>query len=536
MNSTITDLDEPPKNGKLSFITHYKDELHLFAFLLIYLATWTLLMAWLPLSMNADDIEQVVWSRTWQWGYYKHPPLPSLLMYGLSHLFGGPSKGLTAFAAQGCDVVALIYVWLLAKQLLPRKLAIVAVLITSLISYYSFRAVIFNHNTVSFPFTAALLYYFYCAIQRPERLLTWLLLGIAGGLAMLTKYSAILVLASFILYVIWQQLWKNPLVIRGLLVSIVVFSLVFSPNIIWLVEHDWLPFHYLNHQLTVSDGNRLKLFGSFLGNLSVRWWYTLLAVLFLAKISRETVDTQVLSIGNNLMTASPQSYANPNNLNNDRRFLLAMLFMPLTLAMLPMLFNGNALNSNWISAFFFPAGILLIHCFFRHYDETRLLQNTSRLVWGIQIVILLVFVIGGMIYPAQVGRKARTNYPSQQLAETVSAIWREHQYQPLTIVIADNWLGGNVLLHTRPEPLVLIDNNTTISPWLNRQDVAVCGALVLTTVADKATPAYADLFSTAVATGTFSLIWGRAPQGEVMNYAWAILPPEPNAICRFHVD
>jgi hypothetical protein len=108
----------------------YSDEMQLFAFFLIYLASWTLLMAWLPLSMNLDDVEQVVWSRTWQWGYYKHPPLPSLLMYGLSHLFGGPSNGLMVFAAQGCDVVALIYVWLLAKQILPRKLAIVAVLIT----------------------------------------------------------------------------------------------------------------------------------------------------------------------------------------------------------------------------------------------------------------------------------------------------------------------------------------------------------------------------------------------------------------------
>jgi 4-amino-4-deoxy-L-arabinose transferase-like glycosyltransferase len=492
----------------------------LFIFLGVYLAAWTILAAWLPSSMDLDSVEQVIWSRTWQWGYYKHPPMPSLILYVLNHLFGSPSIGLTVFAAQGGNVVALIYVWLLAKRLLPQQLAIVAVLITSLIAYHNFRAFAFNHNTVSLPFTAAALYYFYCAIRQPERLLLWLLVGVAGGLAMLTKYSAILVLASFVIYLLWERLWKNPLVLRGLLLSIVAFALVFSPNIIWLVEHDWLPFTYLDKQLTTSGG-RLELLGNFLANQGIRWWYTLLAVWLLTRIS-------------------PRHNApidEPNN--DDRRFLLIMQFSPLLLAMLPLLIKGNSLNSNWVSAFFLPSGILLVHYLFRSYEQSQLLKNTSRLVWGIQIVILLIFFGGSVLYPTMTGRSARTNYPSQELANTVSAIWHEHQQQPLSIVIAENWIGGNVLLHTRPEPLLLIDNDTVISPWLTRDDVASCGALVLTSVADKSSPVYADLFKQAAAIGTFALNWGYSPRGKVMGYAWAILSPKLNAApCRLtaHAD
>jgi 4-amino-4-deoxy-L-arabinose transferase-like glycosyltransferase len=496
------------------------DDRQLFIFLSIYLVAWTLLAAWLPLSMDLDSVEQVVWSRTWQWGYYKHPPMPSLILYVLNHLFGQPSIGLTVFAAQGGNVVALIYVWLLAKRLLPHQLAIVAVLITSLIAYHNFRAFAFNHNTVSLPFTAAALYYFYCAIRQPERQLLWLLIGVAGGLAMLTKYSAILVLASFVIYILWERLWKNPLVLRGLLLSIVVFVLVFSPNIIWLVEHDWLPFTYLDKQLTTSGG-RLELLGNFFANQGIRWWYALLAVWLLTRISPRH-DT-------------PVDEAN----NGDRRFLLFMQFTPLLLAMLPLLINGNSLNSNWVSAFFLPSGILLVHYLFRGYQQAQLLKNTSRLVWFIQIVILLIFFAGSVIYPAMSGRSARTNYPSQELADTVTTIWRDHQQQPLSIVIAENWVGGNVLLHTRPEPLLLIDNDTVISPWLTREDVASCGALVLTSIDDKSTPVYADLFNQAVAIGTFALNWGYAPRGKVMGYAWAILSPKPNAApCRLtaHAD
>ena len=496
---------------------HYRDERQLFAFLGFYLLVWTLLAALLPLSMDLDSVEQVIWSRTWQWGYYKHPPLPSLLMYLFNHLFAGPSIGLTVFAAQGGNVVALIYVWLLAKRILPRQLAITAVLITSLIAYHNFRAFVLNHNTVSLPVTAACIYYFYCAVRQPERLLLWLYLGIAGGLAMLTKYSAILVLASFFIYLLWQQAWKNPLIMRGLLLSVLVFTLVFAPNIIWLVDHDWLPFTYLDKQLTASGG-RLKLFGDFLGNMAIRWWYTLLAVGLLLKITPKVETTEALDTE-----------------FDHRRFLLVIQFAPLMLAMLPLLIKGNALNSNWVSAFFLPAGILLVYCFFRHFDEAQLLKNTRRLVWTLQTLIVLIFFGAAVIYPAQAGRSARTNYPSQQLADTVSEIWQARQKQPLSIVIADNWLGGNVMLHARPEPLLLIDNDPIISPWLTRQDVASCGALVLTTIADKTSPVYADAFKQASMTGTFDLTWGRLPRGEVVQYAWAILSPEINAApCRFH--
>jgi 4-amino-4-deoxy-L-arabinose transferase-like glycosyltransferase len=497
----------------LPILKTHRDEWQLFAFLIVYLATWTLLAAWLPLSMDLDSIEQVVWSRTAQWGYYKHPPLPSLLMYGLTHLFGTPSMWLSAFAAQGGNVIALLYVWLLAKRMLPPQLAIVAVLITTLIGYYNFRAIVFNHNTVSLPFTAAVLYYFYCAVRQPERLWMWVLLGVAGGLAMLTKYSAILVLASCFIYVLWQRLWTNRQVLWGLLLSVLVFCVVFSPNIIWLINNDWLPFTYLDKQLTTSGG-RLTLLGNFFANQGIRCWYALLAVWMLAKISPRKTTTVELS-----------------DSNDDRRFLFIMLFAPLVLAMLPLLIKGNSLNSNWVSAFFLPSGILLVHSFFRAYDEAQLLKNTSRLVWLIQILVLLVFFGGAVIYPAMKGRSARTNYPSQQLAAQASTIWSQHQQQPLTIVIADNWLGGNILLHTHPEPMLLIDNDTVISPWVNRQDIASCGALVLTTVADKTLPSYADVFKQASTTGTFSLPWGKSSE----IYAWAILSPEANAApCRFN--
>lgn len=498
----------------------YRDERALLTFFGFYLLAWTLCAALLPASMDLDSTEQVIWSRTWQWGYYKHPPMPSLLMYVLNHLFGQPSIGLTVFAAQASNVIGLLYMWLLAKRMLPRQLAITAVLITSLLAYHNFRAYALNHNTVSLPFTAASIYYFYGALRQPERLKLWLYLGIAAGFAMLTKYSALLVLASFIIYLIDQQAWKNPAIVRGLLFSILVFALLFSPHIVWLVQHDWLPFTYLDQELA-SSGGRVFLLSDFLLNVLMRWWYTLLVLFLLWKITPKVASVTRL-----------------DGEFDHRRFLLFIQFAPLALAMLPLLINGSALNSNWVSAFFLPSGTLFVLYYFQAFDTAQLLKNTQRVVWAVQALIILIFFGAAVIYPVEVGRSARTNYPSEELAETVVKIWQNYQAQPLSIVIADNWLGGNVLLHAHPEPVLLIDNEPIISPWLTREDVASCGALVLTTSADRLLATYADLFKQASQTGRFSLTWGHLPQGKVEHYAWAILAPQTNtAPCRFnHAD
>jgi 4-amino-4-deoxy-L-arabinose transferase-like glycosyltransferase len=507
---------------KLSFIAANKDELALFAFLAVYLISWTLPATFLPLSTELDSTEQVVWSQSWQWGYYKHPPLPSALLHVLNSLFGGPSMGLTAFAAQSCNVVALIYVWLLAKQMLPRKLAITAVLITSLIAYHNFRALTFNHNTVSLPFTAAALYYFYYALRYPKPLSTWLWLGLACGLAMLTKYSAALVLTSFFVYIAWQRLWTDIRVIRGLLVSSVVFMLVISPHVAWLVENNWLPFTYIHDKLAVS-GSRLDIFAGFLANQMIRLSFTAPLLLWIWHLSKKGA----------IKVTTIHSSKSPGA-NYDLRFLLTVLLTPLILAMMLPLLTGSLLNSNWVSAFFLPAGILATKYFFHRLDEAQLLKYANRLAWITHALILIFFFLVAMIYPARIGSAARLNFPSQALADKVTEIWHEQQKEPLAIVISDTWNGGNVLLHVRPEPIVFIDNNAEESPWVNAHDVAACGAFILTIKPETVPNAYSLLFSQASVKGEFSLAWGHAPRGKDVHYMWAIKPPIPGeAPCRF---
>jgi 4-amino-4-deoxy-L-arabinose transferase-like glycosyltransferase len=507
---------------KLSFIATMKDELTLFAFFAIYLIAWTLCAEFLPSASELDSTEQVVWSQSWQWGYYKHPPLPSLLLYVLNALFNGPSKGLNAFAAQGCNIVALFYVWLLAKEILSSKLAIVAVLITSLIAYHNFRAFPFNHNTVSLPFTAAAFYYIYRALQVPKNLINWFLLGLVCGLAMLTKYSILLVIASFFVLLLWYRLFKNINVILGLLLSIAVFMVVISPHVYWLAENNWRPFHYLQDKLTESGNIASILFG-FITTQFIRLSFTvptLLGIWIFIKTGR--IKKAELNTGKSMDQAS-----------YDRHFLLIILFTPLILALLQLFLLGSELNSNWVSAFFLPSGILLSVIFFKGWDSTQLLKRVSLLTWITQAVILIFFFILAVIYPNHVGSASRLTFPSQALADKVNEIWRSQEQVPLAIVISDYWAGGNVSLNMRPEPMVLIDNMSEKSPWVTEQDVKSCGAFILMNQAEETGSLMLLLSQTAIK-GEFILPWGYAPKGKDLHYLWAIKGPVPGEIaCRF---
>jgi hypothetical protein len=218
----------------------------------------------------------------------------------------------------------------------------------------------------------------------------------------------------------------------------------------------------------------------------------------------------------------------------DLSFLLTVLLTPLILAMMVPLLTASPLNSNWVSAFFLPAGILVTKCFFNRLDEAQLLKVASRLAWLTQAAILIFFFLGGVIYPAALGRKATLNFPGQALADKVTQIWHEHQKEPLAIVISDTWTGGNVLLHARPEPTLFIDYDAQASPWVNSHDVAACGAFIIIIKPETDPGDYSPLFSQASAKGEFSLTWGHAPRGKEMHYMWAINPLVPGEeTCRF---
>ncbi len=203
--------------------------------LLAYVAAWTVLPALLAPSMPFDVVEGIAWGHEWQWGYYKHPPLPAWLLYpayvGLGKF--GPYLG-----GQLSIVLALVYVYRLARELLgPERAGLAAALLYG-VAYYTWPTLSFNHNIAQIPVWAALAWHAHAAMQR-NRTRDWVWLGVWAGLGLLTKYSSAVMLACLAAYLVLGP-QRRLLRQRGPWLALVV-----APHALWLWQHDGMPFTYL---------------------------------------------------------------------------------------------------------------------------------------------------------------------------------------------------------------------------------------------------------------------------------------------------
>ena len=162
------------------------------AFLLLHLLLWTLLPGISHRAPPWDNIEQLVWTQSLQWGYYKHPPAPTWWMYAWTELLGR-QVWVTFFAAQLSVVGMLWCVWRMALVITTPLRAFVAVVLTSLVAYHSLRGIMANHNTLQLLPVGLLLWAVLAAVRTPgaRRWLQWALVGAAAALTLLSKYSAL---------------------------------------------------------------------------------------------------------------------------------------------------------------------------------------------------------------------------------------------------------------------------------------------------------------------------------------------------------
>ena len=110
------------------------------AFIALHLLLWTLLPALSHRAPPWDNIEQLVWTQSLQWGYYKHPPAPTWWMYFWTELLGR-KVWVTFFAAQLSVAGMLWCLWRIALVVTTPLRAFVALVLTALVAYHGLKAI-----------------------------------------------------------------------------------------------------------------------------------------------------------------------------------------------------------------------------------------------------------------------------------------------------------------------------------------------------------------------------------------------------------
>ena len=478
---------------------------------------------------EVDSAEQFVWAFSMESGYWKHPPLPSWIMHALLQVFG-PSLLLPFIATQTCIVIALALTWRLGNEFMSPLRSLIAMALTSLVTYHNLGGDSFNHNTVLLPFQAATVLLFYLASRRQAWHL-WALTGLFAGLAMLVKYVMLLPLGGLLLYFALDRSLHTRRALLGLLLAVGVFALVLVPHLLWLRATNFMPFRYA-HEVTRELPGLLATLQSLAGFLFTQ---VLRLLPFVVGLVLTTLPWRRAE------RAARQAGPAATLAHNDRLFVWVVGCTPLLFTMGIGLFSETALQARWGTNAFLLTGLLAM-VLTRGAETPLMLRRCLQVVIVMQVVLCLAQTLSKTVIADRFERRTRANFPGAVLAANAQRTWAEHTDARLRLVVSDIWLGGNIVANSPKRLAVLIDGYHFKSPWVQDKAVDQCGALILDdTTADQAdhaapNPALDALMARAQFTGTWTLPWARpklradSPERGVIR--WGIILPDPKQICE----
>lgn len=523
---------QPPRPPKIPLLARPPGTALVIICLLGMVALWTTLCAISHSAPDLDGMEELVWAASLELGYIKHPPLPSWLMYFATQVFGRPAW-LPFLMGQIFSALGLWFVWKLAREFTTARKALMTVLLVSVTAYFSLRGTIYNHNTAQLWSITASIWLFYRAVHK-QQLRDWILLGVVSGLAMLTKYSALIQFAAFFLYLLRSGAWRARHTWLGVGAATLSFLCVLSPHLVWLAQHHFEPLLYADHSL--EAGGRWAAWMDLLSfslDQAGRLAPMLLVLIAWVFWRRRRADRAPGYPANDEYfepdTRTTTRYWHALSVP-DRQFLLWVGLAPFISTVTISALLGSRLEASWASTFFVLFGFFGMG--YLRGPEGVQMRRVLILVVGLHIVMALGYAAARGPLATALGKPARSTYPGPALAALAVQHWQAHQPgRPLRVVVSNTWLGGNIAIHTGTNTQVYIDASDEHSPWFAPGTALQCGALVAFSAAGRAAPAptVQALYDAAPWKGVDNVQWS-GPKGRVIDLHWAVLPATPDCL------
>jgi hypothetical protein len=196
-------------------------------------------------GFHRDEWQFLTEASHMDWGFVAFPPLdPFVERIGLS-LFGLSLIGLRMFSVLA-QAVALVVVGLMVRELGGRRWAQVsALLCVALAPLPMFNATEFQYTSFEFLWIV-LAAYFVIRLLKTENPRWWLAIGVVLGLGMLTKYAITFFIAGILAGLVLTQA-RSYLLSKWFWAGVALALLLFLPNFLWLVHHDFISYTFLQH-------------------------------------------------------------------------------------------------------------------------------------------------------------------------------------------------------------------------------------------------------------------------------------------------
>ena len=393
-------------------------------FLAAHTFVWTVTPSISNQNLPLDTIEHLAWASNLDWGFEKHPPFVAFILNIFYQIFGNQDWGYY-LVSQIFVIFSFYVVWKFSEYFFnDKKYCLISVLLLEAIYFYNFTTPEFNVNICLLPFWALTVLYFWKGIKE-NKTSDWLLFGLFTALGILSKYTFIYLIGAKALYLLY--LISKKKINFKFLISILPFGILIFPHLIWLIENNFVTFSYGLSRTGLGDPNffnhlkhPLVFIGKQIGIL-IPFFILLFAIVSNFKIKL---------------------------LINDKRlfFLLVINLVPLLLVFLTSMIMGVKIRTMWMTPFYLFYGVLFVY----------LLKNNIKFkkLKKFSVTFLVLFILSPIVYLyiSISETNKRTDYPGKEIARLVQQRWDKNFLNEISIVVGDEWFGGNLSYHLNSRP------------------------------------------------------------------------------------
>ena len=397
-----------------------------YIFLTAHLITWIAIPSLTNNNLPLDTIEALAWGSNLDWGFNKHPPMSAFAVEIFYQIFGAKDWAYYLLS-QICVIVSFFVVFKFAEDIFKNKIfCLLSVLLLEGIYFYNFTTPEFNVNVCLMPFWSLTVLYLWKGI-KDNKIMDWLLVGLFAGLGFLSKYLFIylgLAMDIFIIYMIYKK--KFNFNFKSFF-SIIPFFIVLLPHLIWLTENNYVTITYGLHRTGAEDVNILNHIKHpliFLGKQIGILIPFLLMLLFLNNKFKFKISFK----------------------DDKLLFLIVINIVPIALVFLTSMIMGVKIRTMWMTPFYLFFGVLVIYIF-----QSQINLNKLK---GFATVFVILFIFSPFAYAYVSISKTnkRTDYPGKEIADLVQSRWNKNFSNEISIVVGDEWYGGNLSYHLKSRP------------------------------------------------------------------------------------
>ncbi len=194
-------------------------------------------------GFHRDELQFLSDARHLDWGFVAFPPFTPFIERISMALFGLSMVGLRLFSVLA-QASAIVVSGLTARELGGSRLAQVTTALAVAFSPLAlFSGTEFQYTSFDFVWWA-LIAYFAIRLIKSEDARWWMAIGAAVGLGLETKYSIIFYVAGILAGVALTPT-RRSLKSGWFWSGVALALLIFLPNFLWLVRHDFISYHFL---------------------------------------------------------------------------------------------------------------------------------------------------------------------------------------------------------------------------------------------------------------------------------------------------